>query len=157
MASGRIFRVHLNFLLTLLATQATSPCVAESKAVASLKMVMQGLQTLPFCWTVLTGQINVCAAKNDHTFLAQSLKMLLDMACQLVYSRFHSSKTDDIMELLLLQILQHRRKKLLPYHVIYTCNTNLIYREGSGILKSYKLITHKQEVQYRILVGIVAR
>ena len=27
-------------------TQATSPCVTESKAVASLKMVMQGLQNL---------------------------------------------------------------------------------------------------------------
>ena len=30
-------------------TQATSPCVAESKAVASLKMVMQGLQTAGLC------------------------------------------------------------------------------------------------------------
>ena len=31
-----------SFLLSS-ATQATSPCVADSKAVASLKMVMQGL------------------------------------------------------------------------------------------------------------------
>ena len=53
-----------SFLLSL-ATQATSPCVAESKAVASLKMVMQGLQTLPFCRTVLTGQINVRVAKGE--------------------------------------------------------------------------------------------
>ena len=29
-------------------TRAMSPCVAESKAVAALKMVMQGLQTLRF-------------------------------------------------------------------------------------------------------------
>ena len=29
-------------------TQATSPCVTESKVVGSLQMVMQGLQTLPF-------------------------------------------------------------------------------------------------------------
>ena len=43
-----------SFLLSS-ATQATSPCVTGSKAVASLKMVMQGLQTLRFGWTVLTG------------------------------------------------------------------------------------------------------
>ena len=54
MASGRIFRVRLNFLLLSSATHATSPCITESKAVASLKIVMQRLQTLPFCWTVLT-------------------------------------------------------------------------------------------------------
>ena len=30
---------------------------------ASLKMVMQGLQTLLFSWTVLTGKINVRASK----------------------------------------------------------------------------------------------
>ena len=37
------------------ATQATLPCVTGSKAVASLKMVMQGLQTLWFGWIVLAG------------------------------------------------------------------------------------------------------
>ena len=42
-------------LLLSSATEATSPCVTESKAVASLKMVMQGLQTQLFGWTVLTG------------------------------------------------------------------------------------------------------
>ena len=42
-------------LLLSSATRATSPCITESKAVASLKMVMQGLQTLLFGWTVLTG------------------------------------------------------------------------------------------------------
>ena len=47
------FRAYLSrapkfsFLLSS-ATQATSPCVAELKAVASLEMVMQGLQTLRF-------------------------------------------------------------------------------------------------------------
>ena len=27
-------------------------------------------ETIPFCWTVLTGQVNVRVAKNDRTFLA---------------------------------------------------------------------------------------
>ena len=44
-------------------------------------------------------------------------------------------------------LLKHRQKKPLPCHVIYTCATNLIYREGGGILKIYKFIMHKQEVQ----------
>ena len=97
--------------------------------------------------------------------LSLMVKMLLAVACQLVYSWLHSSKTDDKMELLLLLMLQHRRKKPLPCHVIYMCNinTNLIYWEGET-LKSHKFIMHrhhnimhKQEVQYRILVGMVAR
>ena len=54
--------------------------------------------------------------------LSLMVKMLLAVACQLVYSWLHSSKTDDIMELLLLLILQHRQKKPLRCHVIYTCN-----------------------------------
>ena len=41
MASGRIFRVCLNFL-----SSATSLCVTESKVVGSLEIVIQGLQTL---------------------------------------------------------------------------------------------------------------
>ena len=43
------------------------------------------------------------------------------LACQLAYSWLHSSKTDDIMELLLLLMLQYRRKTPLPCHVIYIC------------------------------------
>ena len=57
------FRAYLSrapkfsFLLSS-ATQATSPCVAVSKAVASLEMVMQAYKL--YCsaglgWTVLTG------------------------------------------------------------------------------------------------------
>ena len=46
-----------------------TPGATSSKVVGSLKMIMQGLQTLHFGWTVLTG---VHAAKNDCTFLAQS-------------------------------------------------------------------------------------
>ena len=38
---------------------------------------------------------------------AVMVKMLLPMACQLAYSWLHSSKTDDIMELLSLLMLQH--------------------------------------------------
>ena len=77
--------------------------------------------------------------------LSLMVKMLLPVACQLAYSWLHSSKTDDIMELLLLLILQHRQKKPLPCHVIYMCNTNLIYWEGE---------TLKYSIQD---IGIVAR
>ena len=129
-----------SFLLSS-ATQATSPCVAESKAVASLEMVMQGLQTLATvrldcAYRFSRGQ------KQSHLLgpaklfvLSLMVKMLLPVACQLVYSWLHSSKTDDIMELLLLLILQHRQKKPLPCHMIYTYNTNLIrcvYSAGTG-------------------------
>ena len=48
--------------------------------------------------------------------LSLMVKMLLPVACQLAYSWLHSSKSDDIMELLLFLMLQHRRKKPLPCH-----------------------------------------
>ena len=163
MASGRIFRVRLN-LLTLF---DDSGHVAMCCWVKSCGLPQDG-HARPTNSTVLLDcayRANQCSRgqKWSHLLgpklfvLSLIKKMLLDVACQLVYSWFHSSKTDDIMEFLLLLILQHRRKKPLPYHVIYMCNTNLIYREGGGTLKKYKFIMHKQEVQYRILVGIVAR
>ena len=114
MASGRIFRARLNFLSYSL--RRHRPHVAESKTVASLKMIMQGRQTLLFGWTVLTAyRVNQFSRgqKRSHLLgpklfvLSLMVKMLQAVACQLVYSRLHSSKTDEIMELLLLLILQH--------------------------------------------------
>ena len=76
--------------------------------------------------------------------LSLMVKVLLAVACQLVYSWLHS---DDIMELLLLLILQHRQKKPLPCHMIYTYNTNLIKLQGRrGNPKNLIIIMHKQEV-----------
>ena len=48
--------------------------------------------------------------------LSLMVKVLLPVACQFAYSWLRYSKTDDIMDLLLLLMLQHRR---LPCQVIY--------------------------------------
>ena len=49
-----------SFLLSS-TTQATSPGDTVSKVVGSLKMTVQGLQTLRFSWTVPTGPVNQCS------------------------------------------------------------------------------------------------
>ena len=45
--------------------------------------------------------------------------MLLLVACQFANSWFHSSRIDDITDLFWLLILQHRRWRVHPCHVIY--------------------------------------
>ena len=81
-------------------TQATSPSITESKVVDSLQMVMQGL---PFSCLLGKSMFQCPKMITPKLFvLSLMVKMLLDVACQLVYSWLHSSKTDDIMDLLLL-------------------------------------------------------
>ena len=82
------------------ATRATSPSVCESKVVASLKLVMQGLQTLPFCWTVLTGFVRPTWKWSHPELFVLSLmvKILLPVARQLAYSWLHCFMIDDTVD-----------------------------------------------------------
>ena len=50
------------------ATQATSPGGTASKVVGSLKMIMQGLQTLRFSWSVLSYRRSKFNSKNGKKF-----------------------------------------------------------------------------------------
>ena len=67
-------------------------------------------------WLDCAYRVNQCSRgqKRSHLLgpklfvLSLMVKMLLPVACQLAYSWLHSSKTDDIMELLLLLMLQYR-------------------------------------------------
>ena len=139
MVSGHISRVHLNFLSYSLQRLRRCPRVLLCQKLSQddyarptnstfqldyayrINTTFAWLETIAPSWPKVVHPV-----ANDKDDATRGLSI--------DHSWLHSSKTDDIMELLLFLMLQHRRKKPLPCHVIYMCNTNLIYREG-GTLK----------------------
>ena len=132
MASGHIFRVCLNILSyslqqlrphlqVLLCQKLWAPSRWSCKAYKLYGSA--GLHCSCAYW------VNWCSRgqKWSHLLgpklfvLLLMVKMLLPMACQLAYSWLHCSKIDNIMELLLLLMLQHRQKAPVPCHMNYMC------------------------------------
>ena len=129
MASGRIFRVRLNFFSYSLQRLRPRRHVLLSQKLWAPSRWSCKAYKLPFSCSsrksmfprpkMIAPLLSMLGPK--LFILSLMAKMLLPVACQLVYSWLHCSKTGDIMDLLLMLMLLHRRlDERHRYHSLVT-------------------------------------